>query len=170
MVMSQKYRRYTLKTKESKQVLTQASEKLKMDVELLLGGKVDVETVEADFGELLLVDGKPVFFRSGTTIYPALTADTLVAKLPRAVVDMGAIKYVCNGADVMAPGIVRYEGEFAAGDLVVVVEMKYGKPLALGEALYSSAQARSLKQGPIIKSRHWVSDKVWNAAKTLTPS
>jgi predicted ribosome-associated RNA-binding protein Tma20 len=61
MVMSQKYRRYTLKTKESKQVLTQASEKLKMDVELLLGGKVDVETVEADFGELLLVDGKPVF-------------------------------------------------------------------------------------------------------------
>jgi PUA domain protein len=166
--MSQKYRRYTLKGKESKQVLSQASQKLKIDVESVLGGKVDVETVETLFGDLLLIDGKPLFFRTKDALYPMLTAEKIIAKLPKAVVDMGAVKFVCNGADVMAPGIKRYKGDFAVGDVVVVVDIKFGKPLALGEALYSSEQAQTLKQGPIIKSRHWVSDKIWNAAKTLT--
>ena len=45
---------------------------------------------------------------------------------------MGAIPYVCKGATVMAPGIVRVEGEFGKGDLVLIVDMKHGKALALG--------------------------------------
>ncbi len=167
--MSQKHRRYTLKSKESKQLLADASQTLKVDLDAVFGAKVDVETVEAEFGEVLLVDGKPVLFRAAGKVFPLLMAEQVLAQLPRAVVDMGAVRFVCNGADVMAPGIVRYEGEFEVGDVVVVAEVKYGKPLALGEALYSSSQARALKQGPIIKSRHYVSDKVWNFAKTLSP-
>jgi PUA-domain protein len=166
--MTQKARRYTLKSKESKQLLTQASEKLKINLEALFGGKVDLETVEADFGDLLLINGKPVLYRSEGAILPILVADEIIAKLPKAVVDMGAIRFVCNGADVMAPGIIRYEGNFSSGDLIVVVDVKHGKPLALGETMYNSEQARMLKQGPIIKSRHYVSDKIWNFAKTLT--
>jgi PUA-domain protein len=165
--MSQKLRRYTLKSKESKQLLTQASEKLKINLEALFGGKVDLETVEADFGDLLLINGKPVLFKIEDTVLPTLMADEIIAKLPKAVVDMGAVRFVCNGADLMAPGIVRYEGNFNAGDLIVVVDVKHGKPLALGETMYNSEQASALKQGPTIKSRHCVSDKVWNSAKPL---
>jgi PUA domain protein len=80
---------------------------------------------------------------------------------------MGAIPYVCNGADVMAPGIVRFEGEFGKGDLVLVVDEKHGKPLALGEILYDSENAKSIKQGVVIRNIHFVSDKIWNFAKTL---
>jgi PUA domain protein len=164
--MSQKHRRYTLKSKESKQLLTQASQKLKIDLEALFGAKANVEVVEGEAADLLLINEKPVLFRVGEAVYPTLTATEILAKLPKAVVDMGAVKFVCNGADVMAPGIKRYEGTFGNGDVVQVVDIKFGKPLALGEALYSSEEAAALKQGPVIKNKHWVSDKIWNFAKT----
>ena len=165
--MSQKYRRYPLKAKEAKQALTQASDKLKINLEEMFGAKVLVETAEADFGELLLIDGKPVLFKVGEVVFPTLLATDIMAKLPKVVVDMGAVKFVCNGADVMAPGIRRYEGNFGKGDIVVVVDEKHGKPLALGEILYSSPEAANIKQGPVVKTKHYVSDKVWNAAKPL---
>jgi PUA-domain protein len=165
--MSQKHRRYPLKLKESKQILTQASEKLKINLEAMFGSKVLVENVEGDFGELLLIDGKPMLFKVGTVVLPTLVSTDILAQLPKAVVDMGAVRFVCNGADVMAPGIRRYEGKFNKGDVIVVVDEKYGKPLALGEMLCSSEEAKSTKQGPVIKTKHYVSDKVWNLAKTL---
>ncbi len=165
--MSQKYRRYPLKAKEAKQALTLASDKLKFNLEVTFGSKVLVETVEADFGELLLINGKPVLFKIGEAVLPTLLAAEIVAKLPKIVVDMGAVKFVCNGADVMAPGIRRYEGTFSKGDIVVIVDEKHGKPLALGEVFYSSQEAANIKKGPVIKTKHYVSDKVWVAAKSL---
>jgi PUA domain protein len=81
---------------------------------------------------------------------------------------MGAIPYVCKGATVMAPGIVRYEGDFAVGDLVLVVDMKHGKALAVGEVLMDSATARATKKGPVVKTLHYVSDKIWDYIKTIS--
>jgi PUA-domain protein len=166
--MSQKYRRYTLKSKESKQLLNQASEKLKINLETVFGSKANVETVEADFGALLLIDGKPVLFKLGEAVLPTLLSTEILAQLPKVVVDMGAVRFVCNGADVMAPGIRRIEGNPAKGDVVVVADEKYGKPLALGEMLQGAEEARAMKQGPVVKTEHHVSDKVWNFTKTLT--
>jgi PUA-domain protein len=166
--MSEKYRRYTLKSKESKQLLADAAQKLKFDLDVLFGGKVNVETVEAEWGALLLIDGKPVLYKVDNAVFPTLNSKEIISKLPKAVVDMGAVKFVCNGADVMAKGITKYEGTFAKGDVIVVVDAKFGKPLALGEALYNSEEAAAVKQGPAIKNRHYVSDKVWNFAKSLS--
>lgn len=166
--MSQKHRRYTLKSKESKQILTQISEKLQISFEDLAVSKSSIEIAEADFGSLLLVDGKPLLFKINDSVLPTLMAEAVVSKLPKAVVDMGAVRFVCNGADIMAPGIVRYEGAFKKGDVLVVADVRHCKPLAIGEALYSSEEANAVKQGPVIKSRHYVGDKIWNLAKTLT--
>jgi PUA domain protein len=156
-----------LKSKEAKQVLKQASEKLRTDLEAILGSKSTVEVVVADFGELFLVGGKPFLFKVGENVLPTLFFRELAARLPKIVVDMGAVPYVCKGADIMAPGIVRIEGEFSAGDIVVVVDEKHGKPLALGESLYDSEIARATKHGIVIKNYHFVSDRVWAFAKTL---
>jgi len=82
------------------------------------------------------------------------------------VVDMGAVPYVCKGADVMAPGVVKVEGEFHKGDIIVIVDQKYGKPLALGESLQDSETTRSTKKGAVVKNLHYVSDKIWDLAKT----
>jgi PUA-domain protein len=165
--MSRKPRRYALKSKESKQVLIQASEKLKINLEALYGENLFLEVAEADFGEVLLINGKPTLFRTKDTIIPTLTAVEIISSLPKAVVDMGAVRFVCNGADVMAPGIVRYEGNFAKGDAIVVVDVNHSKPLALGETMTSLEEAKATKQGPVIKSKHYVSDKIWNFIKTM---
>jgi predicted RNA-binding protein (TIGR00451 family) len=37
---------------------------------------------------------------------------------------MGAVPHICNGADIMAPGIVKVEREFQARAMAVVVDEK----------------------------------------------
>lgn len=166
--MSQKHRRYSLKSKEAKQIITDASEKLKRNLESVFGSKANVEAAEGDFGQVLLIDAKPVFFKTKDTVLPILSANEVLNQTPKVVVDMGAIRHVCNGADIMAPGIVHFKGDFSKGDIVVVVDEKHGKPLALGEILYSTTEVKAVKQGVVVKNLHYVSDKVWNLAKTLT--
>jgi PUA domain protein len=165
--MSRKPRRYALKSKESKQLLAQVSEKLNVNMESLFGSNLFLEVAEAEFGEVLLINGKPTLFRTKDAIVPTLTATEVIATLPKAIVDMGAVRFVCNGADVMAPGIVRYEGNFSKGDAIVVVDVKHGKPLAIGETMLGLEDAKVTKQGPVIKSKHYVSDKIWDFIKTM---
>jgi PUA domain protein len=165
--MSLKRRRHPLKSKEAKQVLNQVSERLGIDLGAILGTKVVVEVVMADFGQLFLIGGEPFLFRVGENVFPTLFFKDLAARLPKIVVDMGAVPYVCKGADIMAPGIVRIEGEFSKGGIVVVTDEKHGKPLALGASLYDSDVARVAKQGAVVKNYHFVSDRIWNFAKPL---
>jgi PUA-domain protein len=156
-------RRYPLKAKEAKQIVEEASKKLKLD----LDAKAEVEVVESDVGEIYLIEGKTALFKSGTKILPTLLFTEFTTKAPKIIVDMGAVPYVCKGATVMAPGIVRYEGDFAVGDLVVVADMKFGKTLAVGESLMDSATAKNTQKGPIVKTLHYVGDKVWDYIKKL---
>jgi PUA-domain protein len=165
--MPQKQRRYSLKSKQTKQILNEVSEKLKINADALFGSKPNVEVVDANVGKIYLVNGKPLFFQVADRVLPTLLFQDFILRAPKIVVDMGAVPYVCNGADIMAPGIVRVESEFSKGDLVLVVDEKHGKPLAIGESLYDAESARSTKQGAVVKSVHFVSDKVWNFAKTL---
>jgi PUA domain protein len=166
--MPTKQRRYPLKTKEAKQILEEASQKLRMDIDALFGAKANVEVVESDVGEIYLIAGKPVLYKAVDTVLPTLLFGEFVAKAPKIVVDMGAIPYVCKGATVMAPGIVRIDGEFGKGDIVIVVDMKHGKALALGESLLDANTAKTIKKGPVVKTLHYVSDKIWDYIKTLT--
>lgn len=161
-------RRYSLKTKEAKQILAQASASLKLDLEEVFGGKANVEVVESEVGEIYLIGGKPLLYKTADKTLPTLHFAEFVAKAPKIVVDMGAVPYVCKGATVMAPGIVRIEGEFSKDDLVVVTEVKFGKALAVGESLMDGQTARQTKKGPVIRTLHWVSDKIWDTTKTMT--
>jgi PUA domain protein len=153
-----------LKAKEAKQIVEEASKKLKLTMDI----KANVEVVESDVGEIYLIEGKPILFKAGDNILPTLLFTEFTVKAPKIVVDMGAIPYVCKGATVMAPGIVRVEGEFGKGDLVLIVDMKHGKALALGESLLDSETAKQTKKGPVVKTLHYVSDKIWDYIKTLT--
>ena len=165
--MPTKHRRYLLKSKQARLILNEVSEKLKVNVDALFGLKANVEVVDSDVGKIYLVNGKPLFFKVGEWVLPTLLFQDFALRAPKIVVDMGAVPYVCNGADVMAPGIVRVEGEFDKGDLVLVVDEKHGKPLALGESLYDAENVINTKQGAVVKNVHFVSDKIWKFAKAL---
>ena len=166
--MPTKQRRYPLKNKEAKQLLAEASANLRLDLEALYSSKATVEVVESEVGLIYLIEGKPTLFKADNKILPTLHFSEYIAGAPKIVVDMGAVPYVCKGATVMAPGIVRIEGNFGKGDLVLVVDTKFGKALALGESLMDAQTARQTKKGPVAKTLHFVSDKIWDYTKTLT--
>ena len=165
--MPTKQRRYPLKSKEAKQVLAEASANLKLNLETLFGVKVIVEVVESEVGAIYLIGGKPLLYKTDNKIIPTLHFTEFTKSAPKIVVDMGAVPYVCKGATVMAPGIVRIEGDFGKADLVVVVDVKFGKALGLGESIIDADTARQTKKGPVVKNLHWVGDKVWDYTKTI---
>ena len=165
--MTRKYKRYFLKAKEARSILSEASEKLKVDFNRFFKGRVDVELVETDFAEIFIINGKPVLVRIEGKILPTLAFNEIFALMPKIVVDMGAVPYVCNGANVMAPGIVQFDGEFKKGDLIFVVDEKHGKTIAIGEAAYDYNTAKKVAKGVVIKTIHFVGSKIWNLIKEV---
>jgi PUA domain protein len=166
--MPTKQRRYPIKNKDIKQILEETQYKLGLNLEELFDVKAGVEVVESDVGLIYIISGKPVLYRMGDRVLPVLLFSEFTATAPKIVVDMGAVPYVCKGATVMAPGIVRVEGDFVAGALVLVTDMKHGKALAVGESLLDADFARQAKKGPVVKVLHYVGDKVWDYIKGLS--
>ncbi len=122
-----------------------------------------VEEAEAEDGRTVyLLDDEILFFRDGDSLVPTLRGP-YVDRLPAAVVDMGAVPFVCKGADVMAPGITEVRGEFEEGRLVVVRDIRHGKALAVGRALRPSKEIMASRKGKAIQNLHYVGDKLWNA-------
>ncbi|MEM3627053.1 MAG: DUF1947 domain-containing protein [Candidatus Bathyarchaeia archaeon] len=163
--MSERFRRYFIKAKDVQSLLLGASQTLKMELGGIFKSKPSVEVVETDFADIYLINGKPLLARVEGKVLPTLLFSELFNLLSRVVVDMGAVPRVCNGADVMAPGIVRFEGKFRKGDLVLVVDEKHGKPIALGEIMYDKDEAEKVNRGLVVKNIHFVGDKIWNFIK-----
>ncbi|MDR2699559.1 MAG: DUF1947 domain-containing protein [Nitrososphaerota archaeon] len=165
--MQLKQRRYSLKSKDVKQILSDASQRFKIDLDALFGSKAIIEVVESEVGQIYIINTRPIMFKFVDVFLPLLGFTEFIEAAPKVTVDMGAIPFVCKGANVMAPGIRRVEGEFFRGDLLVVVDEKHGKALALGESLFDTTVFSGVKSGPVIKTLHYVSDKYWNSVKLL---
>jgi PUA domain protein len=78
-------------------------------------------------------------------------------------VDMGAVPYVTNGADIMAPGIVDADPGINTGDMVWVRDVKNLVPLAIGITSVSGEELKKGGKGKVIRSVHNVSDKLWRS-------
>jgi PUA domain protein len=165
--VSKKLRRHFLKEKEVRKLFFDFSQRLKVDAERLFGPKPHVEVNETETAEILIIDGKPLLARFDGTLFPTLAFEKIFPFLPKIVVDMGAVPYVCKGADVMAPGVVSVEGDFKENDLLLIVDERHGKPLMIGVALFNSQAMKNLKQGKIVKNIHHVGDRLWNALKEI---
>jgi len=165
--MSRVMRRHRLKGRDTRLFLAELRESLGLDLEEFFGTKPRIELLETRDCEVFLSNGKAVLLRMDDNIVPTLLFDEYLPLLPRVVVDMGAIPHICNGADVMAPGILRVEGEFSKDDLVLVVDERHGRPLAVGRALTDSETVKSAKHGRVVKNLHYVGDKIWKTLKKI---
>jgi PUA domain protein len=137
--------------------------KLKEEVSVIL--KVEkfqnIGQAEIEDGTLVyLFDGEVYAARNGGKLYPTLKNPDL-DDLPSVFVDMGAIPYICNGADIMAPGIVEIRNDFEKDTLLIIRDIQHRKALAVGLARYSSDQIKNMIQGKVIVNIHHVGDKLW---------
>jgi PUA-domain protein len=163
--MSAAVRRYSLSKNDRKLFLDRVSTKLRLDIEIVFGPKPHVEVIETKKDRIYVIDGRPLIVESEDNMFPTLLFDECVSRLPKVVVDMGAVPYICNKADIMGPGIVGIQGEFELKSLVAVVDVKNRKPIAVAESLYDSETAATIKKGRLFRNLHCVGDEVWTITK-----
>ena len=111
--------------------------------------------------KLLAINGVASFFLIDDEWIPTLKYILNNQILKTITVDMGAVKFVVSGADIMRPGIVAWD-DFAKDEIVAVIDEKNKKPLAIGKILVSAGELSSMKTGKTVKNLHWVGDDIWN--------
>ncbi|AFS82526.1 PUA domain-containing protein [Candidatus Nitrosopumilus sediminis] len=97
---------------------------------------------------------------------PFLSETETLEKFPTVTVDMGAVKFMCKGANVMRPGIKKFT-EFEKDKLVCIVEESQHKFLAVGKSLVASSELEKMEKGEVIKNIHYISDRFWETGKTI---
>ena len=120
-----------------------------------------VEVVQLDALRLFYVSGSPLILETQRRNIPTLISKDVLKGLPVVVVDMGAVPFICRGADIMVPGIKSVDDFFAKDTIVQVVDERYRKALSIGIALASSSDFLSMKQGRVVKNLHYVGDTAW---------
>ena len=97
---------------------------------------------------------------------PFLSETETLEKFPNVTVDMGAVKFMCKGANLMRPGIKKFT-EFEKDKLVCIIEESQHKFLAVGKAIVSSSELEEMEKGEVIKNMHYISDNFWETGKTI---
>ncbi len=154
-------RRTRLRRKESQEVADGLSTALGMT---LLHAEDPLESAEYRQWQVLLRGPAIVCLLHEGRAFPTVrTLLGLPTPPPRRFVevDQGAIPYLTNGADVMAPGVVAADEGIAAGDLVYVREATHHKALAVGIALVSGSLMRPPAKGKVVQSLHFLGDRLW---------
>jgi PUA-domain protein len=121
-----------------------------------------VETAETGEFRLMIFKNRAYGMFIGEE--PFLTLHGLMAFRPTRrymTVDMGAVRFIANGADVMAPGVIDADLGIQEGDAVWVRDERNLKPLCVGQALMDSSSLISGNEGKGVRTLHYVGDKIW---------
>jgi PUA-domain protein len=151
-------KRYFLQKKKLKKITEELG-----DYAILIPEKAKVELLEVDPNPIILVDGQPVIMLIDDLPFPTLKgAMTLDLKSNYVVVDMGAVKFMANGADVMSPGVVDADPNIKEGYTVIIVDETHRKPLAVGISVISGSEMVENDKGKATKTIHHIGDKIWD--------
>ncbi len=152
-------KRHRMRLKEVESLATRLKEILGTEV---FGPLDTVDMAECPEYDVVLVNGKilsivlqgePFLTVRGLLVYPATKRYITV--------DMGAVKFVANGADVMGPGVVEADPGIVEGDFVWIRDIRNKRPLAIGRALVSAETIMRKGKGKVASSLHYVGDKLW---------
>jgi PUA domain protein len=147
---------------ETSELLKVISEKWRMDFP-----KIKNLKVHQILDDVQLITGQGIkILKIQDEYLPFLSEIEILKKFPSVTVDMGAVKFMCNGANLMRPGIRKFTS-FDKDQLVCIVEESQNKFLAVGKSTMSSEDAEKIDKGEILKNLHYISDKSWEIGKTI---
>jgi predicted RNA-binding protein (TIGR00451 family) len=156
---------FVISKKETEKVLTLLNKTWKnIPIPKIKNIKVfEIETNRS----IVVIDYLIGVFINNEVILPFLGKTEILEKFSSITVDSGSIKFICNGAKILRPGIVKFD-KFAKNDIVVVKDEKFEKFLSVGLALEDSLVAEKLQKGYVIDNLHFVGDKFWNTFKEIS--
>jgi PUA domain protein len=147
---------------ETADVLKEISLQWKIEIPKIKNLKI----YELDEGGRIIIGEGLTALKIGKNYLPFLTDAKTLEQFPNVTVDMGAVKFMCNGANVMRPGVKAFT-EFEKGQLVCIIEESQKKVLAVGRALVSSKEMSEMAKGQVVENMHYISDMYWEIKKSL---
>lgn len=158
--------RHRLKEKDTKKIIDILQKNFN---NINIDKKSSIETGDVENISYIFIDNEPCFFYfEEKIIFTLFGLNKFNPKNKFVVIDMGAVKFITNGADVMAPGIVDADKDIIENDQVWICDERYRKPLAVGIALASGEQMIQGKKGKSIRIIHYVGDHIWTfVAKSI---
>ena len=122
----------------------------------------DIRSIQIDTNTAIVISDSFILINLNDNIFPFLKDKKTLGKLPIVTVDQGAIRFICNGADIMRPGIKHIKHDFQKNAIVVIVEELHATNIAVGQTLYSRTEILDLKQGSVISNLHFLGDDIGN--------
>ncbi len=116
--------------------------------------------LELDSALVLVNDGFMIYDRKNSVFYPFL-ADKLSEQLPQLEVDSGAAENIKHGANIMRPGITKFDSRLKKGWPVLI--RGNGESLAIAISAMDYAEAISAQKGVVAKNVHRQGDQIWHA-------
>jgi PUA domain protein len=126
----------------------------------------NIKVYEIEQDKCLLSADKMFAAQVRGLIVPFLGKQEDLQRFPSVTIDTGAVKFVCNGAKVMRPGITNFD-TFKKGEIVAVKDQTHGRVIAVGLALEDSEVAKDMTKGYVVETIHYISDKIWEAYKKI---
>ena len=156
---------YVISKKETEKVLGLLS-KTWTNISIPKIKNIKVFEIEYD-KSIVVIDTIVGVYIKNELILPFLGKTDILKEFPSVKVDSGSIKFICNGAKILRPGIVEFGG-FNKNDIVAVKDERFEKYISVGLALEDSFIAEKLQKGYVIDNLHFVGDKFWDAFKEIS--
>ncbi|HJJ48147.1 MAG TPA: RNA-binding protein [Methanocorpusculum sp.] len=155
-------KRHAIKKGQLQSLMTKLSEAIGEDANLYKSPMIEIAETVSKFN-IYIIDKKPMLIEKDDWAFPTLRGAIARPFSGRRIsVDMGAIPYVINGADIMRPGIVSVTDDVKANMPALVVDESHDKPLAVVIPLYDAEALRALEKGKAAKNLHYIGDELWN--------
>ncbi|MHA1952879.1 MAG: PUA domain-containing protein [Candidatus Heimdallarchaeaceae archaeon] len=123
----------------------------------------NLEEARADGNKILLKENRMWFFSYNDLLIPSIYClRESSMKLPKVIVDVGAIRFITNGADVMAPGVVFFDETIHKDAIVAIHEERAETIIAVGMSLIDAQEFEKTKKGKVVKMLHYLKDNIWN--------
>ena len=164
-------KRHVVSKSDSKDLISEVEGSTGVRLEVPRSAQVEILEPDAQTS-FVTIDGRYTFVvqtdQAGAKSYiPYVGSAEAVGLFPSVAIDEGALKYIIKGADVMRPGISKYDDWGEAGRLVVVREDKKGRAAAVGRTTVASSEMAELKKGNCVRNLHHAGDRFWNVYRTI---
>jgi PUA domain protein len=154
---------YTLSKKDARDIINKMAKKWPLTLDF---GKSQVKIVEIDEHNSLLLFPNFEAIKLDDLIMPFLKNNEILQSFPYVEVDQGAVPHICNGSNIMRPGVVTWSA-FKKDDIISVKDSNYKKFIAVGITLIDQSDMEGMKKGAVVKNLHYVGDKFWQAYKQI---
>ncbi|MFP4656802.1 MAG: DUF1947 domain-containing protein [Candidatus Woesearchaeota archaeon] len=130
-----------------------------------LGAKISKKANVSVQDNFYFIENELSFFTFHDHVLPSLKTiyadENIKKKMKKVTCDMGAVKFVVKGADLMRPGVISFDETIKKDEPVIIVDESHGKPIAVGISLFSADDYQEKETGKSIKNLHYVGDAIW---------